>query len=107
MDVKILIEGNAYSINVPQDIIEEGESFFHKMDQDMDKGWMMNREWVEAPSPEQRCQIAADRIADSINTENETLTLLMAGYVLTHMKNVKEIHINTDGDMMETEFINF
>jgi len=101
----VVIEGNAFAINVPDDIMIEGESFFEKMDKDMDKGWMMSREWVEKPDQMQRCQIAADRIADSIHAENETLTYLMAGYILTRMKNVKEVHIDTDGDMMETQFI--
>ena len=105
MTLTVVIEGNAYAINVPDDIMEEGESFFQKMDKDMDKGWMMSREWVESPDQMQRCQIAADRIADSIHTENETLTYLMAGYILTRMQNVKEVHIDTDGDMMETQFI--
>lgn len=105
MTLNVVIEGNAFAIHVPDEIMEEGESFFEKMDRDMDKGWMMSREWVEKPTQVQRCQIAADRIADSIHTENETLTYLMAGYILSRMKNVKEVHINTDGDMMETQFI--
>jgi len=105
VQLKILLEGNIYSITLTNNVIEDGESFYTKMDQDMDKGWMMSREWVEKPDQLQRCQIAADKIADSIHTENETLTHLMAGYILTRMKNVQEVHINTDGDMMETEFI--
>ena len=75
------------------------------MDADMDKGWMMSREWVENPNLTQRCQIAADRIADSMHSENETLTYLMAGYILTRMQNVKEVHIDTEGDITETQFI--
>ena len=105
MALKVIIEENVYSIDVPAEIMEEGESFFQKMDKDMDKGWMMSREWIENPDTVQRCQIAADRIADSINSENETLTYLMAGYILTRMKSVKEVHVNTDGEMMETEFV--
>jgi len=103
--LKVVVDGNIYSIEVSMDAVEQGESFYSKMDQDMDKGWMMSRDWVESPSQVQRCQIAADRIADSIHSENETLTNLMAGYILKRMKNVQEVHINTDGDMMETEFI--
>ena len=105
MTLTVVIEGNTYAINVPEDVMTEGEYFFEKMDKDMDKGWMMSREWVDNPNQLQRCQIAADRIADSINTENETLTYLMAGYILTRMKNVKEVHIDTEGEMMETQFI--
>lgn len=105
MALKVLLDGNIYSISIAKDVIEQGESFFLKMDQDMDKGWMMSRDWIENPSQIQRCQIAADRIADSLHAENETLTHLMAGYILTRMSDVREIHINTDGDMMETQFI--
>jgi hypothetical protein len=60
---------------------------------------------VNNPTQVQRCQIAADRIVDSIHSENETLTHLMAGYILTRMKNVQEVHINTDGEIMETQFV--
>ena len=105
MTLKVVMEGNIYSISVTSEILDGGESFFSKMDQDMDKGWMMSRDWVENPSQIQRCQIAADKIADSIHSVNETLTLLMVGYILTRMKNVKEVHIDTDGDMFETRFI--
>lgn len=105
MTLKVLMEGNIYSISVTQKIVDEGESFFVKMDKDMDKGWMMSRDWVENPTQLQRCQIAADRIVDSIHSENETMTHLMVGYILTRMKNVKEVHIDTDGDIKETEFI--
>ena len=105
MDLKVVMDGNIYAIDIAKDVIEEGESFYSKMDKDMDKGWMMSRDWVESPSQIQRCQIAADRIADSIHAENETLTHLMVGYILTRMENVQEVHIDTDGDMMETQFI--
>jgi len=103
--LKVLMDGNVYSISITSEISDEGEPFFSKMDQDMDKGWMMSREWVENPTQIQRCQIAADRLVDSIHSENETLTHLMVGYILTRMENVQEVHINTDGDMMETQFV--
>jgi len=103
--LKVLMDGNVYSISITSEITIEGEPFFSKMDQDMDKGWMMSREWVENPTQIQRCQIAADRLVDSIHSENETLTHLMVGYILTRMENVQEVHINTEGDMMETQFV--
>jgi len=103
--LKVLMDGNVYSISITSEITDEGEPFFSRMDQDMDKGWMMSREWVENPTQTQRCQIAADRLVDSIHSENETLTHLMVGYIVTRMKNVQEVHINTDGDMMETQFV--
>jgi hypothetical protein len=103
--LKIIIEKNIYAVDIPEDVMRDGESFFEKLDADMDKGWQMNREWVDAPNSLQRCQIVADRIADAINNENETLTYLLAGFIVSRMPNVKEVHIDTDGEMAETQFI--
>jgi hypothetical protein len=103
--LKIIIEENIYSIEVPDDVMRDGESFFTKMDADMNKGWQMNREWVENPTLLQRCQIVADRIADAVNTENEMLTYLLAGYIVTRMPEVTEVRIDTSGEMAETQFI--
>lgn len=105
MALKVIIEENIYSIDIPDDVMRDGGSFFEKLDADMDKGWQMNREWVEKPNTLQRCQIVSDRIADAINTENEMLTYLLAGYIATHMPEVKEVRIDTAGEMHETQFI--
>ncbi len=105
MILKIVIEENIYSVEIPKDVTRDGETFFAKLETDMDKGWQMNREWVENPSILQRCQIVSDRIADAINNENETLTCLLAGFIVSRMPQVKEIHIDTDGEMAETRFV--
>lgn len=102
--LKVIIENNVFSIQVPDEMMQEGEEFFQKMDHDMSKGWQMSREWVENPNQLQRCQIAADRLADAMAGENETLAQLMAAYILTRMPGVKEVNIATDGEMSETVF---
>jgi hypothetical protein len=102
--LKVIIENNAYAIEIPEEMLKEGEAFFQKMDQDMDKGWQMSREWVDNPNQLQRCQIAADRLADAMEVENETLVQLMAAYIITRMPAVKAVTIATDGEMTETEF---
>lgn len=103
MNLKAVIEGEIYQIKVPDDVIREGDEFFARMNADMDRGWQMGREWVEKPNLEQRCQIAADRLADAIHAENETLAGLMAGYILAQRPGTREVLIATDGDPMETE----
>jgi hypothetical protein len=105
VELKVVIENNSYAIQIPEQVMQEGESFFEKMEQDMSKGWQMNRDWVENPNLLQRCQIAADRLADAIETENDTLATLMAGYIVTRQPKVKEVHVDTDGEMAETRFI--
>ena len=103
--LKIVIEKNIYVIEVPEEVMQGGESFFEKLETDMAKGWQMNREWVENPNLLQCCQIVSDRIADAINNENETLTCLLAGFIVSRMPQVKEVHINTEGEMAETRFV--
>jgi len=105
VDLKVVVETNTYSITIPDHVMQDGESFFAKMDDDMSKGWQMNREWVDAPSIQQRCQIAASRIADALESGNETLAYLMSGYIVTRMPSVAEVHIDTAGEMAETRFI--
>jgi len=105
VDLKIVVETNAYSISIPDDITQDGEAFFTKMDEDMAKGWQMDRQWVDAPTVKQRCQIAASRIADAMESGNETLAYLMAGYIVNRMPSVKEVHVDTEGEMTETLLI--
>lgn len=105
MDLKVVVETNTYSITIPDAVTQDGASFFAKMDEDMSKGWQMDRQWVEAPTVQQRCQIAASRIADAIEAENDTLASLMAGYIVARMPSVKEVHVDTEGEMTETRFI--
>jgi hypothetical protein len=105
VDLKVVVETNTYSITIPDNVMQEGESFFTNMDEDMDKGWQMDRQWVDAPTVQQRCQIAASRIVDAIETGNETLAYLMAGYIVSRMPLVKEVRVDTEGEMGETQFI--
>ncbi len=103
--LKAVFEGQVYQITVPPEVLNDGAAFFQYMNADMDRGWQMGREWVEAPDATQRCQIAADKLVDAINAENETLAGLMAGYIVTHCPGTREVHIVTDGDPMETVLI--
>lgn len=105
MHLTIVVENNTYLINIPEDVTQDGESFFTKMDDDMSKGRQMDRQWVESPTTLQRCQIAASRIADAIESKNETLASLMAGYIVSRMPSVKEVHVDTEGEMSETQFM--
>ena len=52
-------------------MLSEAREFFAKMDGDLDNGYQMGRYWVENPNPEERCQIAADRLVTAIENENK------------------------------------
>ncbi len=102
MKLNIIIDEQVRDLEVPNDILTDGEEFFAKMDNDMNQGWQMGPDYIESPDQIQRCQIAADKILTAIDTENQTLLMLMAGYILSRAPEVKSIDINTSGELLET-----
>lgn len=105
MKLNIIIEGRSTAFEVPDDLLVEATDYFGRLNQDMDKGWQMSRDWVDCPNAEQRCQIVADKILTAIDTNNEKLLMLMAAYILHTMPGVTGVYIDNTGDMNETEII--
>ncbi|MGD2075665.1 MAG: hypothetical protein PVI91_04680 [Gammaproteobacteria bacterium] len=105
MILKLTVDDQTYDIEVPEQLIEEAQEFYAKMDQDMDRGWQMSRFWVERPDLYQRCQIVADRVLGAFHTENKKLVLLMSGYILSRLPQVEEVIVDTSGDMTLTEIV--
>ena len=105
MKLDVIIDSKTLRINVPQNMLDEGEAFFQKMDRDMDAGWQMGPEFVESPNPAQRCQIAANKLLVSVSAQNELLVQLMAAYILRRLPNIKSVDIDTAGEMLNTELV--
>lgn len=105
MDLKIIVEDRTKTLSVPDYVFEEGQDFFAKMNSDMDRGWQMGPEYIEKPDTVQRCQIAADKILIAIDTRNDNLLYLMAGYILSNLPDITGVDIDTHGDPSSTEFI--
>lgn len=104
MILTVTVDTKTFQIDVPQFVIDDGEEFFHKMDQDMDNGWQMSREFVDDPNVVQRCQIAADRILTALHNDNKDILLMMAGYIVSRLPKVTHINIDNTGDMHQTQF---
>lgn len=105
MKLNVMVDEMTYPIEVPDFVLQEGEDFFAKLDQDMDKGYQMSRTWVDKPDRMHRCQIAADRILDAIHRENEQLGIMMAGYILSRMPGATAVRLSSEGDMLEHEIV--
>ena len=103
MILNVTLGENTMPIEVPDVIISDAVELFAKMDKDMDQGWQMSRVWVDKLSDKQRCQVVADRLLTALENENEKMKLMMAGYILYKMPNIKNIFIDTEGDMTATE----
>ena len=105
MILNVSIDERTYHIEPPPGMVGEAEDFFAKMDADMDKGWQMNRQWVESPDRFQRCQIAADKLMAAHGEGNDILVKLMAAYMLNRLPGIVGVRVNTEGEMMETELV--
>ncbi|HKJ75956.1 MAG TPA: hypothetical protein VKA64_02010 [Gammaproteobacteria bacterium] len=105
MRLNVVVEEREMNVEVPSYVVNEGDEFFDRMDQDMDGGVQMGKEWVENPDTQQRCQVAAERLATALDTDNQPTVTMMAGYILRRMPGVQEVRVATEGELQETEFI--
>lgn len=105
MKLNVLINENMTQIEVPQGMLNDAESIYAKMDSDMDQGWQMSREWVNDLSTVQRCQVVADRLLTAMENQNQPSAMLMAGYIMTRMPQIITVHINSDGDITQTQLL--
>lgn len=105
MNLQVYIDDTMVTVTLSPAMLEEAADFFARMDSDMDKGWQMGREWVDHPTSVQRCQIAANKLLGAIEGGNETLKMLMAGYILSRAPGVAAVRIDTGGEMQETELL--
>ncbi len=99
MLLKVVIEEQTFSLPIEDSLVQQAESFFKKMDEDMDKGWQMGREWVEKPSHQQRLTIAADKLLTALENDDKKLGMMMAGYICSRAPNVTMIEMDVTGEM--------
>lgn len=105
LNLQVYIDDTVIPVALPPTLLDEAADFFERMDRDMDEGWQMGREWVESPNRIQRCQIAANKLLGAIESGNEPLKMLMAGYILSRAPDVAAVRIDTGGEMQETELL--
>ena len=103
MILNVYVDDRTFQVDVPQDVLDEGREFFARMDEDMDRGWQMSREFVDNPGALERCQIAADKLLTALHKDNRNLLLLMAGYILTRLPGVHGVTIDTTGEIQNTK----
>jgi len=105
MLLKVIVDDQQLTLNVPDVIVEGATDFFDQMDRDMDGGWQMGREWVDKLTTEQRCQVVANKLLTALETENEKLGRMMAAYLLARLPQVETVEIDTSGEIQNTSFV--
>ncbi len=104
MILKAIIDDQIYELNVPDSLLGQAQGFFDKLDQDMDNGWQMSREWVEQPDRLQRCQIVADKLLTALESDNHNLGRLMAAYILSRLPGVESVELDIQGEIQNNHF---
>ncbi len=105
MILKVVLDGQPYPIDVPEEMLEQAGDFFDKLNADMDRGWQMSRSWVDDLDAIQRCQVVADRLLTAMENDNPQMGMLMAAYILKHAPGVTAIDIDTNGDVNDTQLM--
>ncbi len=105
MRFKVVIGEQVYAIEVGEEILREAGDFHARLDRDMDRGWLMSRDFVPQPDPLQRCQIVADKLLTGIVQGNESLAMLMAGYIALRMPGATGVDVDATGEMQNTELL--
>ena len=101
--LNVVVDGQMYAINVEEDMILSGSSLFNKMDEDMNKGWTLGRDFVESLSVTERCQVVGDKLLTALEDDNEQMKSMMAAYILSRVPNIMTIHIDNTGEIQETQ----
>lgn len=104
MILEAIVEDQVYSLNVPESLLTRASDFFDQLDRDMDKGWQMSRDWVDAPDQVQRGQIVADKLLTALENQNEKLGMLMAGYLLSRLPGLKSVEFDLQGEIQNNQF---
>ena len=101
----ITIDQQPFELELPEGIIGEAQEFITDMDADFNRGVQLGRHWLENPSDEQRCQIAANKIVTAMHQVNIRLFYLMAAYVLSKFPDLKMVTVNSDNEIDEIDIM--
>ena len=105
MRLDVYIENRRHPVEVPPEVLESARPLHEKMDRDMDAGWKMGPEFIERPDRVQRAQIAASRLMLALEQGNASLVQAMAGYILSRIPGVREVHVDTAGEPLNTALL--
>ena len=103
MLLKVIIEDEIYSLNVPDELVSGSEDLFDQMDREMDTGRQMGRSWVDCPGREDRLRIVGDRLLGALERGNHDVGRMMAAYILNRAPDVDTLALDTMGEIQNTE----
>ena len=102
MELKVIIDEELYTLNVPEAFLTHADTFFTQMDLDMDKGIQMSRQWIPSPNLDDRLRMVGNKLLTALETENHDLGRMMAGYILSRAPDIDNIELDTSGEIQNT-----
>jgi len=104
MELNIIVDDYSMILKVPEEYLAASGESFERLDKSMDQGVQMGRDWLESPDNHQRCQVAANKLLTALETDDERLALLSAGYIVSRLPGVARIRIDNSGEIRGTLF---
>lgn len=104
MNFNITIDEESYTLEVSDTIMQELQGVIKDMDVGFDKGARIGRYWIDTPSDEQRCQIAADKVVSALHQQNVRMFYQMAAYILTKLPTLKMVTVSSDFEVSDIHF---
>lgn len=104
MNLEVVIDDTLYTLNIPEPILVEAQDFFAQIDRDLQQGHTLGRDWIEAPTQEQCCQIVADRLLTALEMKKDKLGMMMAGYLLCRLPGLERVELDIQGEPQNTRF---
>ncbi|MES9855212.1 MAG: hypothetical protein ABW166_01225 [Sedimenticola sp.] len=97
MKLNIIVHDHSMDLEIPKQFIESSSGAFDRLDAEMDKGVQSGQEWLTNPDRHQRCQVAADKLLTALETDNQGLAMISAGYIVSRMPDIKRVRIDSSG----------
>lgn len=105
MQFNITIDQQLYTLDIPEAVIEEARTFIADMDRDFDGGLQLGRYWIDKPTIDQRCQVAANKIVNALHQENVRMFYMMAAYILHKFPQLKMITVDSNYEIDDIDIV--
>ena len=104
MQLNIIVDDYSMTLDLPEEFLKSSADAFDRLDSGMRQGVQMGREWVQQPNRQQRCQIAASKLLTALETSNQSLAMLSAGYIVSRLPDTRRVRIDNSGEISGTTF---
>lgn len=104
MELNIIIDDYSMNLNIPDDFLAASEESFNRLDASMNEGIQLGQNWISNPDRIERCRLAADKLLTALESHNEGLAMISAGYIVSRLPGTTRLKIDNSGDPSATEF---